>query len=63
MHIEKAYFLIFTSNKIYSNRKTKFKKENNRKGKKKTMNPWACKQSKSMFYEGKERNTRFHQTF
>ena len=35
MHIEKAYFLIFISNKIYSNRKTKFKKENNRKGKKK----------------------------
>ena len=23
MHIEKAYFSIFTSNKIYSNRKTK----------------------------------------
>ena len=34
MHIEKAYFSIFTSNKIYTNRKTKFKEENNRKEKK-----------------------------
>lgn len=30
---------------------------------KKKPKPWACKQSKNMFYEGKERNTRFHQTF
>ena len=57
MHIEKAYFSIFTSNKIYANRKTKFKEENNRKEKKKKK-PWACKQSKSVFYERKERDIR-----
>lgn len=53
MHIEKAYFSIFTSNKIYSNRKTK-----KTTGKEKKTNPWACKQSKSVFYEGKERDIR-----
>ena len=48
MHIEKAYFSIFTSNKIYANRKTKFKEENNKKEKKK-QNPGHVSKAKVCF--------------